>query len=230
MSAACGAAALAWTGLSVAAVADVREVRLSNGIRIEYALATPVDFREDRSYPALLVLPGGRQTMESVRANLARYWQDEAVRLGYLVISPAAPNGLMFYEEGADLLPEFLQLQLAQFKIAGGKFHAAGVSNGGVSVFVAAVRNPALFHSVTVLAGFPTDPFDFDSLEHLRGVKITMFVGEHDSYWKAGMERTRERLLSLGIAVYFEEVARNGHLLPALSFQNSARIFRRIPR
>ena len=224
------AAATALSQPLPAAIAEVREAHLAGGIRIEYVLATPADFCVDQSYPALLVFPGGKQTMDSVRANLARYWQDEALRRGYIVISPAAPAGRPFYEDGADLIPEFLQLQLVQFRIAGGKFHAAGLSNGGVSAFAVAVRNPQLFHSLTALAGFPVEQIDFDRLHRLRNIRVTMFVGNSDLYWKEGMERTRDRLASLGTQVYFEVIPRNGHFLPDLSFENSARIFERIGR
>ena len=213
-----------------AATAELREVQLANGVRIEYLVAAPQAVSDGRAVPALLVLPGGKQTIESARANLARYWLDEALRLGYLVICPAAPAGRPFYEDGADLIPEFLQRQLALFQIADGKFDVAGFSNGAVSAFIAASRSPQLFRSVTALAGYPVNPFDFDNLDRLQGIAVTMFVGEHDLPWKEGMERVRDRLQTLGIPVYLEEVPRNGHLLPALSFEYSARIFRRMPR
>jgi len=213
-------------GLPVDA-AELKRVRLSDGTEIEYALVLPADFRDDKIYPALLAFPGGRQNLESVRGGLSRFWEREAAKRGYIVFSPAAPTGKPFYESGADLILEFLQRQLAAFKIEGGKFHVAGSSNGGVSAFVAAIRYPELFHSLTALAGFPVEQVDFDRLHRLQNIKIAMFVGDGDQYWKEGMEKTRERLASLGKQVYFEVIPRNGHFLPDLSFENSARIFER---
>lgn len=216
-------------GLPVDA-AEFKRMRLSDGTEIEYALVLPAGVRDDKIYPALLAFPGGRQNLESVRGGLARFWEHEAAKRGYIVFSPAAPTGKPFYESGADLVPEFLQRQLAAFKIEGGKFHAAGSSNGGVSAFVAAIRYPELFHSLTALAGFPVEQVDFERLHRLQNIKIAMFVGASDQYWKEGMEKTRDRLRALGQPVYFEAIPRNGHFLPDLSFENSARIFERIGR
>lgn len=223
-------AALAAGSASRVHAAEFRSMRMSDGSEIVYALALPEGFRRDKTYPALLAFPGGQQNVESVDGALSRFWEREAVKRGYLVFSPAAPPGKPFYESGADLIPEFLERQRAAFKIEGGKFHVAGSSNGGVSAFVVAIRRPELFHSLTALAGFPVEPADFERLDRLRHVKVSMFVGDGDLYWKEGMERTRLRLLSLGKAVYFEVVPRNGHFLPALSFENSARIFEQVGR
>jgi len=106
----------------------------------------------------------------------------------------------------------------------------AGSSNGGVSAFVAAIRYPELFHSLTALAGFPVEDADFSRLDRLKNINVAMFVGTSDQYWKEGMERTRDSLRALGQPVYFEAIPRNGHFLPDLSFENSARIFERIGR
>lgn len=210
--------------------AEFRQMRLTDGVVLDYAVVLPADFRSDRSYPALLAFPGGRQNLESVRGSLSRFWETEAVRRGYLVFSPAAPAGTTFYETGAELIPEFLQQLLAAFKIEGGKFHVAGLSNGGVSAFVVAIRHPRMFHSLTALAGFPVEHADFAHLDRLREISVSMFVGDGDLYWKEGMEKTRDRLAALGKPVYLEVLPRNGHFLPDLSFERSGRIFDRIGR
>ncbi len=214
--------------VSQVCAAEFRQLRLSDGTEIQYALVLPADFRSDRTYPALLAFPGGRQNVESVRGGLSRFWEHAASERGYIVFSPAAPPGKPFYGAGAELIPELLGQLLASFRIEGGRFHVAGLSNGAVSAFAAAVRYPQLFHSLTALAGFPVEQADFERLGRLQNVKVAMFVGDGDSYWKEGMERTRERLVSLGRQVYFEVIPRNGHFLPDLSFQNSIRIFERI--
>jgi len=210
--------------------AEFRQMRLSDGTAIEYALVLPTGFRDDRTYPALLAFPGGRQNLESVRGGLSRFWEREAAQRGYIVFSPAAPAGKPFYENGADLIPEFLQHLLTAFRIEGEKFHVAGLSNGAVSAFVVAIRYPELFHSLTALAGFPIEDADFNRLGRLKNIKVTMFVGDGDQYWKEGMEKTRSHLAALGRPAYFEVVPRNGHFLPDLSFEHSARIFERIGR
>ena len=83
---------------------------------------------------------------------------------------------------------------------------------------------------LTALAGFPVEDADFSRLDRLKNINVAMFVGTSDQYWKEGMEKTRDRLRVLGQPVCFEAVPRNGHFLPDLSFENSARIFERIGR
>jgi hypothetical protein len=52
----------------------------------------------------------------------------QAEQRGYIVIAPAAPDGDLFFEEGARVFPEFLTKILADYKILDGKFHVAEVS------------------------------------------------------------------------------------------------------
>ena len=210
---------------AVAVGAELRTLRLSDGTEITFAIALPENFQAGKAYPALLAFPGGRQNVQSVKRGLERFWEVEARNRGFILISPAAPIGQPFFEEGAAHVPEFLGHILSTYRILGGKFHLAGNSNGGVSAFRAAVRFPELFQSLTVLAGFPTEPEDIAQLARLRSLAINMFVGDGDLYWKEGMESTRQRLAELGKDVYFEVIPRNGHFLPDLSFENSGRIF-----
>lgn len=215
-----------WLGLLAAAsAAESAHLRLSDGTELDYELILPAGFQRERDSPALLAFPGGRQDAESVRGALSRFWAAEAARRGFIVFSPVAPPGKPFYAAGADLIPEFLQRQLAAYRIEGNRFHVAGHSNGGVSAFAAAVRHPELFHSLTVLAGFPVEPADFQRLERLCNLRVTLFVGDRDLDWKEGMEKARDRLAAAGAQVHMEVLPRNGHLLPGLSFENSARIF-----
>ena len=208
-----------------AAGAELRTLRLSDGTEITFAIALPENFQSGKAYPALLTFPGGRQSIQSVKRSFERFWEVEARNRGFILISPAAPQGQPFFEEGAVHVPEFLRHILSTYSIRGGKFHLAGNSNGGVSAFRAAVRFPELFRSLTVLAGFPTEPEDVAQLARLRSLVINMFVGDGDLYWKEGMESTRQRLAELGKDVYFEVIPKNGHFLPDLSFENSGRIF-----
>ena len=201
---------------------------LSDGTEIVYALALPENFSREHSYPVLVVFPGGEQTIASVQGGLDRYWEAEAIRRGFIVISPAAPSNKPFFKTGINLVPEFLGRVRKNYRVQGDKFHLAGHSNGGVSAFRAAVRFPELFQSLTVLAGYPEDDEDFVRLDRVRGIATSMFVGDGDLYWKEGMERTLRRLKELDHIAYFEIVPRNGHFLPDLSFGNSARIFNHI--
>lgn len=207
---------------------EIRTLKLSRGAVIEYALVLPEHFSRKNTYPALLIFPGGSQTIGMVRSALERYWGPEGVRRGFIVISPAAPDGVSFIDGSETLIPEFLQHFLSDFRIRGGKFHVGGNSNGGKSAFRVAILYPELFRSLTVLAGFPPEDRDTRELRRLKDIRINMFVGESDPVWLDPMLETKARLESIGIDVFFQSLPKNGHFLPDLSFENSGRIFDRI--
>src|SRR6185369_61502 len=75
--------------------------------------------------PAILAFGGGPQTMNTVDSVLDRNLRAEAEKRGYIVIAPAAPNGDLFFEDGARIFPDFLKMMLADYKVQDNKFHIA---------------------------------------------------------------------------------------------------------
>src|SRR6516164_11610929 len=67
------------------------------GSSLEYALILPGHFDKTKPYPVLLALPPGDQSERMVEAGLNLYWQAEAKRRGWVVVSPAATEGKSFY-------------------------------------------------------------------------------------------------------------------------------------
>jgi poly(3-hydroxybutyrate) depolymerase len=115
------------------------------GVTLHYKVVLPKEYDAAKTYPAVLAFPPGSQGADMVMTTLVRNWQPEAERRGYLVFIPAAPNGRLFYEEGASVFPEFLDKMLAEYKIRDNKFHIAGMSNGGISAFYIAAAYPQYF-------------------------------------------------------------------------------------
>ena len=109
---------------------------------VQYKVVLPTGYDAAKEYPGILVFGGGPQTMTTVDGTLTRNFRTEAEKRGYIVVAPAAPNGDLFFEEGARIFPEFLKMILADYKIDGGKFHIAGPSNGGIAAFHVAALNP----------------------------------------------------------------------------------------
>lgn len=87
-----------------------------------------------------------------VERTVERNWRPQAEQRGYIVVVPAAPDGELFFEGSARIFPKFIADLMADFKVAGSKFHIAGMSNGGLSAFYIASLYPQYFLSVT---GFP---------------------------------------------------------------------------
>src|SRR3990172_43047 len=93
------------------------------GTTMHYKVILPNSYDPAKTYPAVLAFPGGPQTMQTVEGTLERNWREQAERLGYIVIVPAAPDGQLFFREGAKVFPAFLVQLLSDFKIFYKKFH-----------------------------------------------------------------------------------------------------------
>ncbi|MGB0385766.1 MAG: hypothetical protein ACPGWR_13180 [Ardenticatenaceae bacterium] len=149
-------------------------------------------------------------------AGIDGFWGQEAKKRGWIVISPMAPNGTLFFQGSETLIPEFVARMRQQYEPEGGKYHLSGISNGGISAFRVAGNYPDLFHSVMVLPGFPRSEEDFQNLAGLKDIPVAMFVGEEDSSWIPRMEQTEEALSALGGQVSLEILPGEGHLIRSL--------------
>ncbi|MFQ5399143.1 MAG: hypothetical protein ACE5E7_06040 [Anaerolineae bacterium] len=104
-----------------------------------------------------------------------------------------------------------------------GRFHLAGVSNGGISAFRIAINQPERFHSMLVIPGMLRTEDDFQKLDRLAKLPVAMFVGENDTAWLAQMQAAQTRLAELGGDVFLEIVPGEGHVIQSL--QGGERLF-----
>jgi poly(3-hydroxybutyrate) depolymerase len=216
------AAALAAPTASASVTARIMRV---GGFTVEYKIVLPDDYDAAKAYPAILAMGGGPQTMNTVDGVLMRNFQAEAERRGYIVVAPAAPEGALFFRDGARIFPEFLKALLAAYKIVDGKFHVAGPSNGGIAAFHVAAANPDYFASVTAFPGYLWQPSP-EKLLAIAKMCVFMYVGEHDEYrWHAEMEREAEFLRSQGTIANYTVEKGQPHRLETLAGVNAARLF-----
>lgn len=210
--------------------AEFKTLTLPDQTELTYAVAHPDGFDPLSEYPVLLALPPGGQSTDMVRAGLDAYWEAEGTRRGFIVVSPAAPNGELFMSGGRRLIAPFLDHIRNTYRIADDRVHLTGVSNGGLSAFAAALDNPEAFQTVTVIPGFPPSREDFAALDRLAGLKINMFVGGNDSGWLDSMAATQAEFERLGLDSTYEVVPAEGHFVRSLTGANSARLFDQIQR
>jgi len=192
---------------------------------VHYKTVLPNGYDPAKTYPAILALGGGPQTMNTVDSILNRNFQAEAEKRGYIVIAPAAPDGQLFFEEGARIFPEFLEMILSDYKIRNNKFHIAGVSNGGIAAFHVAATNPQYFLSVTAFPGYMWEP-SAAKLEAISKMCVFMYVGELDPYmWHGEMKKEAEFLRSKGTLARYSVEKGQPHRLETLAGANAGRLF-----
>ncbi|MBV8847610.1 MAG: hypothetical protein JO307_32765 [Bryobacterales bacterium] len=192
---------------------------------VQYKVVLPNGYETGKAYPGILVFGGGPQTMNTVDGTLNRNFRAEAEKRGYIVIAPAAPDGELFFEDGARIFPEFLKLMLADYKIQDNKFHIAGPSNGGIAAFHVAAQNPDYFLSITAFPGYMWQPSQ-SKLQAISKMCVFMYVGENDEYmWHPEMQREAEWLHSKGTVARYTVEKGQPHRLDTLAGDHAVRLF-----
>jgi poly(3-hydroxybutyrate) depolymerase len=195
------------------------------GVAVRYKVVLPDGYDASNIYPGIIALGGGPQTMNTVDRTLDRNFRVEAERRGYIVVAPAAPDGALFFEDGARIFPEFLRMILADYKIEDGKFHIAGPSNGGIAAFHVAAANPQYFLSVTAFPGYMWEPTPAKLLA-ISKLCVFMYVGENDEYrWHGEMQREAEFLRARGTVARYTVEKGQPHGLATLAGANAGRLF-----
>ena len=218
-------AAFLFTAAPPARAELIESTKRVTGIAVHYKVVLPDGYDPGKTYPGILALGGGPQTMDTVDRTLTRNFRAEAEKRGYIVVAPAAPDGHLFFEQGARIFPAFLKLVLADYKIRDGKFHIAGPSNGGIAAFHVAARNPEYFLSVTAFPGYMWMPSETKLLA-ISKMCVFMYVGELDEYmWHGEMKREAEFLSSKGTLARYTVERGQPHRLDTLADANAGRLF-----
>jgi poly(3-hydroxybutyrate) depolymerase len=195
------------------------------GTTVHYKIVLPDGYDPAKVYPAIVALGGGPQNMNTVDNILNRNFRAEAEKRGYIVIAPAAPDGELFFEEGADIFPEFLKMILADYKIRDSKFHIAGPSNGGIAALHIAAANPQYFLSVTAFPGYMWEP-SAAKLQAISKLCVFMYVGEFDPYmWHSEMKKEAEFLRSKGTLARYTVEKGQPHRMETLAGDSAGRLF-----
>jgi poly(3-hydroxybutyrate) depolymerase len=209
----------------VAPAEVVDKTRRVAGLTVQYKVVLPAGYDPAKTYPAVLVMGGGPQTMNTVDGALNRNFRAEAEKRGYIIVAPAAPDGELFFEDGARIFPEFLKAILADYKILDGRFHVAGPSNGGIAAFHVAAANPQYFVSVTAFPGYMWQP-SAAKLQAISKLCAFFYVGEHDDYmWHDEMKREAEFLRSKGAVARYTVEKGQPHRIETLAGPGASRLF-----
>ena len=203
---------------------DFTKIQIADGTNIRYAVVLPEPTEPGRKYPAILAFPGGAQNMIQVRWGLHNIWRSEAEKRGYVVISPAAVRGRLYFKRGAEYFPEFLDLMIERYPIDPEAVHVAGMSNGGTSAFRIASLMPERFRSILTLPGY-LGGTDASGYRDLLPLCVVMFAGAKDRGWVKALERDREIFKALGKTVFSEVIPGAGHVPRQLTRSGSARLF-----
>ena len=195
-----------------------RTFTAADGTNIDYVILVPEDRIVGQPGNVLFTFPPGGQDLELTQRIVEQRWRDEALARDWVVVSPAAPStGLFYTDESARLVPELLDAIAVDYPPESGRFDLAGVSNGGLSAFKAALSYPERFRSLVVFPGYSQDGGDDPNLSKLNDIGVSMFVGGEDSGWLDASRQTEQTLRGLGYTVELHVVAGEGHIIESLT-------------
>jgi pimeloyl-ACP methyl ester carboxylesterase len=193
-------------------------LKLRSGADLSYTLVLPKSYQTaGTKYPVLLALPPGSQGQDEVDALLDKWWAPEATKRGWIVVSPVAPGGQLFFSGSSSTLTELLDAVAVTYPPEGGKVHLAGVSNGGLSAYRIALDAPERFASLLIAPGFPPDGADRGNLKRLVKIPVASYVGEQDSSWREASVRTVRELNRLGGRATLTVSPGEGHVLKKIT-------------
>lgn len=188
-----------------------------DGTAVDYVITLPNDFAVGDTAPVLLAFPPGGQDLEITRNTVEFVYAQEALRLGWVVVSPAAPNGDLFFDGGEDVLPGFVNWIEAWVTPEGGAPHVAGISNGGLSAFRYAGENPGRLLSLVAFPGFARTGGDRDALAELTEIPVRIYVGGTDTAWIDGAEETVDVFVRAGGDIQLQTFPGEGHVIQSTS-------------
>lgn len=195
------------------------------GLEVTYKVVLPPGYDPSRTYPLILVFSGGPQQLRGAENTLEADWRAEAEKRGYIVVSPATPDGTLFFQRADRIFPEFLDALRRDYKVRGGKLHVAGHSNGGVSAYHVAAKYPSYFSTVTGYPGLLDGQAIPTRSQALKPLCLFMHVGERDSGWLVAMQRQEEYLRQQGFRIRYTVEMNQEHRIRAQDVDLSPRLF-----
>jgi len=216
---------LSLIAVSAPAFAEIKtETARIGTTTVHYKVVLPDGYNPETAYPAVLAFGGGPQTMATIDLTIVRNWQNQAQKRGYIVILPAAPDDVLFFQGGDKIFPEFIVMMLNKYKVQDNKFHAAGYSNGGTTAFLVAASYPQYFLSITAFPGYLLRD-TVANLDRISKLCINMYVGELDSGFLDLMQKQADRFRQRGLAAKLSIERGQGHILGTLGGSGAARLF-----
>ena len=188
-----------------------------DGTVVDYVTVVPEGFEVGDEVPVLLAFPPGGQGFDLTRSLVENTYLTEAVNRGWVVVSPAAPGGQLFFQGSEALVPGLLDWIDTWVSPENDQVHLAGVSNGGLSAFRVAGQQPERIASVVAFPGYAQSDEDKAALAGLTEVPIRMFAGENDTGWVVPMQETEAAVNDIGGDAVLLVFPGEGHIIGALS-------------
>ena len=145
---------------------------------ISLRVAYPAAYSPSETYPVLLGLSGGNQSLEIVNYCYAAWFRTGQFKR-YLTVVPVAPEGRNLRDYGMAEIQALMDAIKAHFNTTPNGWTVAGTSNGGVATFNFLAADPGLFDGAVVIPGTMAETVEItNSWRHLS---ILLACGTEDA-------------------------------------------------
>jgi hypothetical protein len=182
-----------------------RQLELSSGADVPFAIHLPPEFDPNEAYPVLIGPGDGEEGSDP-----GFYWQNEPNIDGWIIV-----DAQIWDSDATRNFDALLDAIADEVNVEGGKFHAVCWSANSAGIFGLITRHAERFHSITGMAGNPGRLSSAD-IDALQTVKVQFVVGENDPYWQRSARDAHEKLTAGGIDSVFEIVPNGKHVMTNL--------------
>lgn len=177
-----------------------------------FQIVYPEDYYATKTYPVLLGLSGGNQSVEIVNYCYAAWFKSDYFK-NHITILPVNTNEKSLRNYSQTEICNMLSAIKNSFRVTNKNWIIVGTSNGGVATFNFVAADPTLFQGIIVIPGVVNGQVEInDSWKHL---KIILAYGENDQDdWIKGTEKTKILLNEYVEDVNTIEMKGQGHILP----------------
>lgn len=191
-----------------------------NGTTVRYAVTVPPGFRRGEKRNVLLAFPPGGQTADLVEVGMRAYWSKEGAARGWVVISPAAPSGGLFYARPVAFIEAFRTAAQSDVGVVAGDVALGGISNGGLSAFHTALGHPDRYVALVTLPGAQPGRRNANEIAKLRALRIGLWVGGNDTSWRAEAQSIYDTLAGISstkVDIALHVLPGQGHILSGVA-------------
>ncbi len=182
-------------------------------------VSLPENYNPSKKYPLFIALHGFGDSPVNFSKRLKKFITDK----GYILLCPYGTEifGTTSFGWGETekcekkILKEIEKIK-KKYSVNENNIILMGYSQGGSRAFSIGIRNPDIFKSLIITAGYFTEEDVKDYLENLKGksLKVYMMVGEKDKRVKESSIKAKEILKKYGVKVHLEIYEGVGHAFP----------------
>lgn len=191
------------------------------GIKQHYGYFVPESGKNrtndaNRALPAIVLLHGAGDVAE----NMIAAWKKFAAKEGIVLLAPQLPRDPKFEDAAPKVFRCVVEDARKSFAIDPARVYLFGNSMGGYLAYDGAMFESKYFAAIAIHAMRIADDYTWIINRAERKTPISIYIGDHDQYFKEeAVRQTRDLLRKAGFPVRYVELKNHDHNYYAVADQ-----------